>query len=50
MAQYGFDSGEISSFQAMPGFLKVFGYKDPMSPTGWNIRVCSHLSTSIGMD
>ncbi|GAD92005.1 major facilitator superfamily protein [Paecilomyces variotii No. 5] len=37
MLEYGFDSGEISSFQAMVGFLKVFGYKDPHVPTGWNI-------------
>ncbi|PMD31531.1 putative maltose permease [Hyaloscypha variabilis F] len=35
--QYGVDFGIIGSLQAMEGFLKVFGYKDPASPTGWNI-------------
>ncbi|KAJ5814940.1 hypothetical protein N7474_006717 [Penicillium riverlandense] len=38
MLEYGFDSGEISAFQAMLGFLQVFGYKDPKVPTGWNIE------------
>lgn len=40
VVQYGFDSGEIASFQAMVGFLKVFGYRDPELPLGWNIRAC----------
>ncbi|KAH8930802.1 general substrate transporter [Atractiella rhizophila] len=35
---YGFDFGLIGGFQAMPGFLKVFGYEDPKSLTGWNIK------------
>lgn len=32
--QYGFDSSAIGALQAMPGFLKVFGYLDPQSPGG----------------
>ncbi|KAK5233624.1 hypothetical protein LTR47_005247 [Exophiala xenobiotica] len=35
--QYGMDYGLIGGLQAMPGFLKVFGYKDPTSPIGWGI-------------
>ena len=39
--QYGFDAAVISGFQAMVGFLMVFGYRDETtdgSPlTGWNI-------------
>ncbi|KAL6412389.1 hypothetical protein AUP68_03592 [Ilyonectria robusta] len=35
--QYGFDSAAIAGLQAMPGFLKVFGYEDPESPIGYNI-------------
>ncbi|KAM7203025.1 General substrate transporter [Rhypophila sp. PSN 637] len=32
--QYGFDSAAIAGFQAMPGFLRVFGYYDPnLSPS-----------------
>lgn len=26
--EYGFDKGAIAGFQAMPGFLQVFGYQD----------------------
>ncbi|KAK1752331.1 general substrate transporter [Echria macrotheca] len=37
LLEYGFDQGIISSFQAMVGFLKVFGYEDPRVPSGWNI-------------
>jgi hypothetical protein len=39
--EYGFDKGAIAGFQAMPGFLHVFGYQS--KPGAWNIRVC--LST-----
>lgn len=39
--QYGFDSAAIAGLQAMPGFLKVFGYEDPESPIGYNITVCT---------
>ncbi|KAI8623495.1 general substrate transporter [Xylariaceae sp. FL1651] len=35
--QFGLDSTLIGGFQAMPGFLKVFGYEDPTSPIGYNI-------------
>ncbi|KAJ6161079.1 hypothetical protein N7470_004475 [Penicillium chermesinum] len=31
--QYGFDLAAISSLQAMPGFLDVFGYVDPSNQT-----------------
>jgi sugar porter (SP) family MFS transporter len=37
-AQYGFDTAAVAGFQAMVGFLKVFGYKDPKVPSGWNIN------------
>ncbi|KAL1848539.1 hypothetical protein VTK73DRAFT_10098 [Phialemonium thermophilum] len=35
--QYGLDSAAIASLQAMPGFLRVFGYPDPNSPGGYAI-------------
>ncbi|KAI1335976.1 general substrate transporter [Xylariaceae sp. FL0016] len=35
--QYGLDSAAIGSLQAMPGFLKVFGYEDPSQPSGYGI-------------
>ncbi|EME86713.1 uncharacterized protein MYCFIDRAFT_29572 [Pseudocercospora fijiensis CIRAD86] len=35
--QYGFDSAAIGSLQAMPGFLKVFGYPDKSNPIGYGI-------------
>jgi hypothetical protein len=37
--QYGFDSAAVGALQAMPGFLKVFGYPDPESPLGYGIDV-----------
>ena len=37
--QYGFDSSGVGGLQAMPGFLKVFGFKDPSSPIGYGIDV-----------
>ncbi|KAJ5624987.1 hypothetical protein N7510_001296 [Penicillium lagena] len=36
--QYGFDTNAVAGFQAMPGFLRIYGYRDPQSPSGWNIR------------
>ncbi|KAI0880315.1 general substrate transporter [Annulohypoxylon maeteangense] len=36
--QYGLDSAAIGSLQAMPGFLEVFGYKDPSQPSGYAIE------------
>lgn len=35
---YGFDKGAIAGFQAMPGFLEVFGYKKKDGT--WDIEVC----------
>jgi len=35
--QYGIDFGLIAGLQAMPGFLKIYGYREPKSPSGWNI-------------
>ncbi|KAJ5984128.1 hypothetical protein N7481_006227, partial [Penicillium waksmanii] len=35
--QYGFDLAAVGSLQAMPGFLKVFGYPSPDSNTGYAI-------------
>ncbi|KAF2689657.1 MFS transporter [Lentithecium fluviatile CBS 122367] len=35
--QYGYDTATISGFQAMPGFLKVYGYPDKKAKIGWNI-------------
>ncbi|PKS13154.1 hypothetical protein jhhlp_000496 [Lomentospora prolificans] len=35
--QYGYDTATISGFQAMVGFLQVYGYKDEESRIGWNI-------------
>ncbi|KAJ9639294.1 hypothetical protein H2204_003905 [Knufia peltigerae] len=35
--QYGVDFGLIGGLQAMPGFLKIYGYEAPETPIGWNI-------------
>ncbi|KAK3938546.1 putative glucose transporter rco-3 [Diplogelasinospora grovesii] len=35
--QYGIDFGLIGGLQAMIGFLKIFGYRAPELPLGWNI-------------
>ncbi|KAF2688509.1 monosaccharide transporter-like protein [Lentithecium fluviatile CBS 122367] len=35
--QYGIDFGMIGGLQAMVGFLEVYGYRTPKSPTGWNL-------------
>ena len=32
--EYGLDHA-LGAFQAMVGFLKVFGYEDPRVPAGW---------------
>lgn len=34
---YGFDKGAIAGFQAMPGFLMIFGYQSPGGE--WDIHV-----------
>ncbi|KIX10426.1 uncharacterized protein Z518_01508 [Rhinocladiella mackenziei CBS 650.93] len=36
--QYGFDTATIAGFQAMVGFLEIFGYRDPTRELGWNIK------------
>ncbi|KAI0010488.1 general substrate transporter [Xylariaceae sp. FL0662B] len=36
-AQYGFDVSAVGTFQTMPGFLMVFGYRDPTLKGGWGI-------------
>ncbi|KAJ5669506.1 hypothetical protein N7462_010576 [Penicillium macrosclerotiorum] len=46
--QYGFDLAAVGSLQAMPGFLKVFGYPDPGSDTGYAIdSTVQQLITSL---
>jgi hypothetical protein len=35
--EYGLDQGMVVGFQAMPGFLMDFGYKDPSLPGGMGI-------------
>ncbi|KAF7624106.1 putative transporter [Aspergillus flavus] len=46
--QYGFDLAAIGSLQAMPGFLKVFGYPDPGSEGGYAIdSTVQQLITSL---
>ncbi|OQV09313.1 hypothetical protein CLAIMM_13447 [Cladophialophora immunda] len=35
--QLGLDLGAIAGFQAMPGFLMIFGYRSDTSALGWNI-------------
>jgi hypothetical protein len=37
--QYGLDSACLASLQAMPGFLRVFGYPDPNLRGGYGIDV-----------
>lgn len=37
---YGYDKGAIAGFQAMPGFLEVFGYKTPEGT--WAIAVSAN--------
>ncbi|KAL4805907.1 general substrate transporter [Aspergillus unguis] len=46
--QYGFDLAAIGSLQAMPGFLKVFGYEDPAAEGGYAINsTVQQLITSL---
>ncbi|KAK0612466.1 general substrate transporter [Bombardia bombarda] len=35
--QYGVDFGLIGGLQAMPGFLRIYGYRAPELPSGWNL-------------
>jgi len=41
--QYGIDTAAVGGLMAMPGFLDVFGYKDPTSPLGYGIDVSGLL-------
>ncbi|KAL6241888.1 hypothetical protein RBB50_011133 [Rhinocladiella similis] len=36
--QYGFDTAAVAGFQAMTGFLEVYGYKDLKVKSGWSIH------------
>ncbi|KAH9905427.1 general substrate transporter [Xylariomycetidae sp. FL2044] len=46
--QYGVDFGLIGGLQAMPGFLKIYGYEAPETAIGWNIStVRQQLITSL---
>ncbi len=36
-AQYGFDAAVVASFQAMTGFLEIFGFPEKAPQTGWGI-------------
>jgi hypothetical protein len=47
--QYGFDLAAVGSLQAMPGFLKVFGYPSPDSDTGYAIDVSKILVKSSNL-
>ncbi len=40
--QYGLDSACLASLQAMPGFLRVFGYSDAHLTGGYGIDVLSY--------
>lgn len=47
---YGIDTAAVEGLQAMPGFLMVFGYKDPTSPLEYGINVSvsnAHYSISL---
>ncbi|KAJ9613280.1 hypothetical protein H2200_003222 [Cladophialophora chaetospira] len=46
--QYGFDTATVGGFQAMIGFLEIFGYENPESKTGWSIHTqTQQLMTSL---
>ncbi|KAL3456640.1 general substrate transporter [Aspergillus heterothallicus] len=46
--QYGFDLAAVGALQAMPGFLKVFGYEVPGSDMGYAIdSTVQQLITSL---
>lgn len=36
--ELGMDQGTLGGFQAMPGFLQIFGYPDPKLPGGYGIN------------
>jgi hypothetical protein len=41
--QYGIDTAAVGGLQAMPGFLMVFGYRDPASPLGYGIDASNSI-------
>ncbi|KAF2453534.1 general substrate transporter [Lineolata rhizophorae] len=46
--EYGLDIGMVSGFQAMAGFLEVFGYEDPTQPGGYGLKtIVQTLMTSL---
>ena len=46
--QYGYDTASVGGFQAMVGFLQIFGHRNPESGTGWSIRTqTQQLMTSF---
>ncbi|KAG9203649.1 hypothetical protein G6514_002667 [Epicoccum nigrum] len=46
--QYGIDTAAVGGLQAMPGFLKVFGFEDPSSSFGYGIDpTVQQLMTSL---
>lgn len=44
--EYGLDQGMVNGFQAMPGFLRYFGYKDPKLPGAYGIPTTVQQLTS----
>ncbi|RMZ66815.1 sugar transporter [Pyrenophora seminiperda CCB06] len=46
--QYGIDTTAIGGLQAMPGFLMVFGYKNPTSPLGYGIDQLMNSLLNLG--
>lgn len=44
--EYGYDKGAIAGFQAMPGFLKVFGYQNPDGTWAIEVDFCIPFSLS----
>ncbi|KAF2829698.1 MFS transporter [Ophiobolus disseminans] len=49
--QYGYDTATIAGFQAMTGFLEVYGYRDGKAKSGWNIATTPQqlLSSSLNI-
>lgn len=45
--QYGLDTAAVGGLQAMPGFLRVFGYEDPSLPLGYGIDVSDRMSRHV---
>lgn len=39
--EYGYDKGAIAGFQAMPGFLMVFGYKTAEGKLDIEVSTCN---------